>query len=96
MNTFQRVHMGRSLLEIIDSSQFSFYSFFALSIRFLGRNDIKIDQNRYQFLGSFFTLFISWNPQCSDLKNRQFAVRLIQFLTLVHPHFIPNISDLIN
>ena len=42
------------------SSQFTFYPFFGLAIRFLkGRNDINIDENRYKFLGCFFTLFIN-------------------------------------
>ena len=67
----------------------TFYPSLGLAIHFLeGKNDIDIDKNRYNFLGSFCTLFISLNPRCSDPKNRRFAVRLIRFLTHVHPHLV--------
>ena len=51
----------------------------------IGENDVNIDENRYTFFGSFFTLFINCNPRCSDPKNRRFTVRSIRFLTHVHP-----------
>ena len=47
------------VLEIMDCSQFTFYPFFVLAIRFLEeKNDINIDKNLHTFLGSFFTLYI--------------------------------------
>ena len=42
-------------------------------------------KNRYKFLAWFFTLFINHNARCSAPKNRRFAVRLICFLTHIHP-----------
>ena len=48
---------------------------------------INIYKNRYNFLASFFTLFINCNPRSSAPMNRRFPVRFIRFLAHVHSSY---------
>ena len=81
-------------LWILPTSLFAHFSGLSIHyIRYIRKNDINIDKNRYIFLGLFF--YIIYKLIFLDPKNSRFAVRSNRFLTNVHSYVVLYNSEIL-